>query len=74
MERFVHKSGDSKYCNFLNRSAMDIFLQVLQLSLNSMSKSEYILGQKTCSFKNCMYLKLAYFLYHNLIFFSGKNY
>ena len=30
--------------------------------------------QTTSSFEDCLYLKLSYFLYHNLILFSEKNY
>ena len=33
-----------------------------------------MLSQATSSFENCMYLKLTYFLHHNLILFPEKNY
>ena len=40
---------------------MDRFMQVLQ-------------NFQKPSFKNCMYSKLTYFIYHNLVLFSKKNY
>ena len=65
---------------------MDIFLQILQNFRNSalfktifkntfrtQPSSEHMLSQTT-SFENSMYLKLTYFLYHNLILFSENTY
>ena len=39
-----------------------------------MSKSENILSSTTSFCENCMYLKLTYFLFHNLKLFSEKSY
>ena len=51
-------------------SVMDIFLSVLQ---NFPDTAVFkTISKKPSSFGKCMYLKLTFFLYHNLILFSER--
>ena len=72
-ENYIWRTGSLKKVTILNtvtsvtvNSVMDIFLSVLQ---NFQDTAVFkTISKKPSSFGKCMYLKLTFFLYHNLIF------
>ena len=89
-EHFIQKVATlNQVTSFTVNSVMDVFLQVLQNFQNFETKAVFKtsfkntfcqwVNQSTCSVKHlrlkkCMFLKLAFFIYHNSILFLGKNY